>query len=467
MKEKLTNNLALKVLAIFMSFFVWLIVVNVSNPVKTRSQEIPVEIINEDILKKAKRTYEITSKNTVTVSYKIRIRDAYKVSQSDFRVYADLSELYDITGSIPLKVEVINKNIKSLLEDTPEAKPGVIQIKTEELQRKRFELQYRIGGRPEDGYDYGNNSTIVDPEYVYVSGPVSLVGQINSVGIEIDAENANHDLTGVAEPVFYDANGNALPIGDRIEVNTKDISYTTSIQKVKNLRIDFETQGQVAEGYRFIGAEGSIQTIPVLGDASVLADINTIKIPAEKLNLRGAAGDMQMVVDLADYLPEGVSIQEGVETKMTVTLKVAALKNRTIPVRLNQVELVGALPNWAYTFDPATIDVVIRGLEKEVSKVSLNDLNLSIDVSNLANGVYKGILNYNVGEGYEVTSYGSFSISAAPKDDPAASSEETQTAGESEAESETETEAEVESESETETESSQHEPVTIENTEEN
>ena len=32
MKEKLTNNLGLKIISVFLAFFVWLAVVNISNP---------------------------------------------------------------------------------------------------------------------------------------------------------------------------------------------------------------------------------------------------------------------------------------------------------------------------------------------------------------------------------------------------------------------------------------------------
>ena len=41
MKEKLINNLGLKILSCFLAFFMWLIVVNVSNPVGDRKQGGP------------------------------------------------------------------------------------------------------------------------------------------------------------------------------------------------------------------------------------------------------------------------------------------------------------------------------------------------------------------------------------------------------------------------------------------
>ena len=56
MKEKLINNLGLKILSCFLAFFVWLVVVNVSNPEVTGSKEVPLEIVNEQVLTKAGRT---------------------------------------------------------------------------------------------------------------------------------------------------------------------------------------------------------------------------------------------------------------------------------------------------------------------------------------------------------------------------------------------------------------------------
>ena len=47
MKEKLTNNLAIKLIALFCAFFVWLAVVNVANPIKVSTREVPVTITND------------------------------------------------------------------------------------------------------------------------------------------------------------------------------------------------------------------------------------------------------------------------------------------------------------------------------------------------------------------------------------------------------------------------------------
>ena len=120
MKEKLTRNGSIKLISLFCAFFVWLAVVNVANPIKVSTEEVKVEFINGQVLEDANLTYEIIGKSTATISFKVRTKDEYKISASDFRVYADLSEMYDVTGAIPIKVEVLNH--EELLESVPVVK---------------------------------------------------------------------------------------------------------------------------------------------------------------------------------------------------------------------------------------------------------------------------------------------------------------------------------------------------------
>ena len=181
MKEKLINNLGLKILSCFLAFFMWLVVVNVSNPEVTGSKEVPLEIVNEQVLTKAGRTYELGGKDTVTVYFDVRVKDAYKIRSSDFRAYVDLAELYDVTGSVQVKIEVLNN--KELISNA-ESRPGVVRIQTEELQSKQFSLIMNTYGNLAE--DYAINKAILTPDHVMVEGPTSQIGLINHVGIELN-----------------------------------------------------------------------------------------------------------------------------------------------------------------------------------------------------------------------------------------------------------------------------------------
>ncbi|PNV63710.1 hypothetical protein C0033_03420 [Clostridium sp. chh4-2] len=413
MKERLTNNLGLKVLSIFLAFFVWLIVVNVSNPVVQRSKEVTVDVINENVLSAKQLTYEIVGKSKVTVSYEVRTRDAYKISTSDFHVYADLAELYDVTGSIPLKIEVTNESARSLLEGTPTTNPVVIRVETEGIQRKRFDLKANITGTQEYGYAVGTE--VLTPDFVYVNGPESQIGQISSIGIPIDIDNANADVEGTAKPVFYDANGKELELGDKVTLSRNEISYQVPILKVKNLNLDFEIQGEVAEGYRYTGAEASLNNVSVVGLKSALASYSTIVIPKEELDITGLTADKTVEVDLTKYLPEGI-IMIGDNKTVTITLKVEALQNRNIRLDLSEVAKTGESEDRTYTYSRTFVDVTVRGLSEDLDSLTAADLNASLDLENLTDGTHAGMITFQTGAAYEVMSYSEFDITVSSKD---------------------------------------------------
>ncbi|MBT9779700.1 hypothetical protein GPL15_24805 [Clostridium sp. MCC353] len=431
MKERLTNNLGLKVLSIFLAFFVWLIVVNVSNPVVQRSKEVTVDVINEEVLSAKQLTYEIVGKSKVTVSYEVRTRDAYKISTSDFHVYADLAELYDVTGSIPLKIEVTNEGARSLLEGTPTTNPMVIRVETEGIQRKRFDLEPNVTGTQEDGYAVG--SAVLNPDYVYVRGPESLIGQISSVGIPIEIDNANADVEGTAAPVLYDANGKELELGEKVTLNQNAISYQVPILKVKNLNLDFEIQGEVAEGYKYTGVECSLNSVSVVGLKSALASYSTLIIPKEELDITGLTSDKTVEVDLTKYLPEGITMI-GDNKTVTITLKVEALQSRNIRLDLAEVEKTGESEDKIYVYSRTYLDVAVRGLSEDLDSLTAADLHASLNLENLVDGTNEGILSFQVGTAYEVMSYSEFEITVSSKNDEEPSEGET-----SEGSSETET----------------------------
>lgn len=300
MKERLINNLGLKILSVFLAFFVWLVVVNVSNPAVKRSQSIPLEIMNEQVLLAANRTYEIDGSNSVTVNYKVQTRDEYKISSSDFRAYIDLADLYDVTGSVPVNIEVINN--KTLIRDA-EPRQSVVRVKTEELQRKKFDLNIRVVGKPAD--DYEVNGIGIDPDYLYLEGPISQVGQISHAGVEIDIEGRTEDFSGVVKPKFYDSNDNEIQLGEKVVSDTPEVAFHVTINRVKKLPLDFEVSGTVAPGYQFVGVECPVSTVSVIGLRTSLASLNKLTIPASELNLDGAMADRVITVNLKDFLPEG------------------------------------------------------------------------------------------------------------------------------------------------------------------
>ncbi len=415
MEKKLTNNLGLKLISVFLAFFIWLAVMNVANPDEYDTKEVSLEVLGGDVLEASGKTYELlTDKKTVTISYKYKALDGGSISASDFRAYIDLADMYEPTGAVQVNVESKNSKVISAT-----ARPSVVRVKTEDLQRKLFNLTAFTKGEPEEGYQSGVAS--ISPTYVYVSGPVSLVGQISKVGIVINTDGANSDLSGSAPVTCFDANDNEIPLDERVTISRSEIDYTLPILKVKSLSLNFETEGRVAEGYRYTGIESSVNSVSVVGLKSDLAGINSITIPKSELNMDGASGDRTVTIDLTKYLPEGVELASPEESELEVTIKVEPLETRTIDLPVSEIRQVGALGSYTYGYNQDSIQVTIEGLKEDLDLLNPEDLGAEMDVSAMEPGIYEGEVTFQLGAAYALVGYTKPQITVQEKGPSAAS----------------------------------------------
>lgn len=383
MKEKQNKRRGLKLVSLMAAFLVWLAVVNVADPVMADTVEVPIEIVNGHVLEENGLTYEIVGKKTTTISYEVNTTNAYRIRSSDFRAYADLTELWSVTGSVPVKIEVLNNG--DLIKSSPTSRTTTIKIETEPLQTKRFDLNTILTGEVAEGFKAGDVS--VAPNHVYVEGPESLIGQISSAGIEIAVDDISVDMTGVSKIRFYDANGNKITLSDRISTSYDEIDYRVQVLKVKDVALDYVVTGTVADRFRFTGVETERKSIEVVGLKSVLASLNTLTISGEELNIEGASGNVEITLDLTKYLPEGVTLANGEDKNLTVILTVERLEDRVYGIEVNESCLVGQVEGYVYVPEPNSINVRVRALEEELEVLELDTSDIEVDVSEMHEGV--------------------------------------------------------------------------------
>ena len=383
MKEKQNKRWGLKLVSLLSAFLVWLAVVNVADPVMSASVDVPIEIVNGHVLEEKGLTYEISGKKTTTVSYEVNTTNAYRIRSSDFRAYADLTELWSVTGSVPVKVETLNNS--DLIRSNPVSKISTIKIETELLQTKRFDLDTVILGNVEDGHKVGELNTT--PNFVYIEGPESLVGQISSAGIEVDVEGVSSDTSGIAKIYYYDANGNKISLSERLTARYADVEYELQILKVKTVALDYDVTGEVADRRRFTGVEAERKTVEVIGMKSVLAPFNTLTISGDILNIEGADANVEKSINLTQYLPEGVTLASDENPILDVTLMVERLDDKVYTIEVNEDCLVGQLDDYIYIPEPNYINVRVRALEEELDVLELDTSDIEIDVSDMHEGV--------------------------------------------------------------------------------
>ena len=364
---KKTNNLVLKISSLAIAFFVWIVVINISNPVVTRSQTVNLEVLNANVITDAGKTYSLMGANTVTVSYEVRSRDESRIS-----------------------VEVLNN--KNLISGAVTSKPSIVRISIEDLQRKEFTMTTKITGTPSDGYSVGEVK--LDKNTVTVTGPVSVIGQISKVGVEIDVDGMDGNVTGKAELKYFDANGNAFIISDsRVTKSFDTVNYSIVMLNGRTLALNFEVGGEAAEGYIFSGAESSTKSIR--GQPEVLEGLDAVTIPATALSVEGATSDVIVDVDVKNFLPENVSAVG--DTNIKVTLKVEALDKKSVTLTIGDLEIKGSRTGVSTNIIPERITVVVSGLSANLETVSNSDIKATLDVSKMSAGANNGTLELPTG----------------------------------------------------------------------
>ena len=185
----------------------------------------------------------------------LRYRD---IKASDFSPRVNLSA---VTSAGVQKVPVIGNSVTGKAEDRPELSPSEIEIEVEEyVTRSRIPVKISYVGDRSDRYYYPNAS--VDPEYVTIAGPGSLVNAVASCVVYFDrgdlALTPDTKKTAVSTFALVDRQENEIP-SDMIEIallssGTAIDSFIVEQQMNPYIQMEISSQdavtGQPAEGYR-------------------------------------------------------------------------------------------------------------------------------------------------------------------------------------------------------------------------
>ena len=144
----LTKNWGLKILAIILSFILWIAIVNVDDPTEKRNFTAKISIENQDVVSEQGKYMSVADSNmsvTFRVSAKRTIMD--RLSNSDFVATADMNYLDD-KGRVPIQISCVTyPRAVSIIGET-----HYLQVEVGEKQSKKFVIDGSSEGDPADGY---------------------------------------------------------------------------------------------------------------------------------------------------------------------------------------------------------------------------------------------------------------------------------------------------------------------------
>ncbi len=399
MKEKLTNNWGLKLIAVVSAVLIWLVIMNTTDPVTTFTVSgIPIEFLNEDTaITDNNMVYEVIGSKTVAVDVTTRTVDKGKINKEDFRATVDLNDIYDVTGNVRINVQMVSDI--SLVREW-EQKVLFVHIETENVIEKTFTIEAVQEGQIEDGYVY--RQCTLSSDTVTLKAPESQIAKVHSVKAIVDVSQSLDDEQVPVELTYYDANGAEINISRlEIEADRQMVDAHIVVQKTNPVSLDVVVQNKdkVAEGYRYITYRISDQSISVIGSKQSVAGLDKIQIEMDATN---ATGNVEKQIDLKDYLPGNVSVAGG-DTLVMVVLVVEPEGTLELNVPTNSIVLRNKDEEMLYEITSNHVPVEVFGLVSDWEGVTAKEIKLSIDVAGLEEGEYTLVPEVQEIDGLRIT----------------------------------------------------------------
>ena len=414
-KRKITDNLSLKIMSVAIAIVVWLIVVNIDNPVGTNYYTITdVELINKeyvessDTIGKMCMPEENQDSVRVAITASKKIRD--RIRLSDITAVADLQQAVSLDTDPVMVPITVTCSASGVLPSDIKVTPQNLTVNLDEKETQEFVVNVSKGDT-KPGKDYEVGSLTASPEKIRITGPKTLVNKIDKVNAAIALDGNTEDYTQEVNLTIYDKNQEALSESEmnslRIENNAK-VVVTAKLWKIRTgVKIAAGYVGTPAGGYQV----GSVKTVPdtisVAGNTEDLESLsendNMITIPADRIDISGESKDVERKISLKNLLPDNVKLTSDSSEDVWVTVSILPVGSQEFNLPTKNIEVKNKPDNLQVTFETAQIALRIRSESEDLANLNIDeDVKAEIDLKDKEVGNYKVPVKLSLPDGYEM-----------------------------------------------------------------
>lgn len=293
-----------------------------------------------------------------------------KLSADSFSAYVDLSGRSEGVYELPVVVTCSIPGVSIV-----EVNPDRIMVRLEPIISKEVEIRSKVEGAAGDGLIAG--TIALNPTSAIVRGAKSSVNNIFEglaiIKLNGETESFEKNISLTAS----DEEGNEL-LG--VQFDPPEVAASVAIVKASNNKtvgIKVQVTGQPKDGYYIAGISTNPNTIDIVGQPSLLANINYV----ESTTLDITNLDNTFEKDITLNLRSGISLQSGspssVKVKITIS-KIEVSKEieaSIVPIGLSAGYQVSSL-------NPIVVKAVCYGSADAINNLKTQDIVLSLDFNN-------------------------------------------------------------------------------------
>lgn len=395
-QELLMKDLGWKLLSVAIAAIMWFMVINITQPVDTRSYSRPLSIENIDALTSRNLTagnLEELKNTKITVRVKAQRTALDRLNQNPEWITAsvDLSELsYAVNGdtvALPVNISVQGGNTYGVSSKSP----SVVEVRVETLATKELPVEVQLQGMLEEGMYLSEPE--LSAETVTVMGPASLVNRVAIVRAVVSADDLKETPIAHTELLCCDQEGIEV-IG--VSTNIDEITVSYALHDMKQVPIQVEIKGTPAEGYQVGNIICSPQYAELTGAAEDLENLAFLQM--NSINVSGLTSSVTETFYLADYLPEGISLLAEDDGVVEVKVEILTQSSKQLTLPASRLTILGEEEDKTYELH-GDAHITITGDAFTLEELRASDLQGTIHVNGLSAGEHKVMIHTTLPHG--------------------------------------------------------------------
>ena len=316
-KDALTKNIGLKIIALIVGTIIWLAIVNTSDPSKTVTvHNIPISITNAGTITKQGMVYDVTSKQKVDVTVSGNRSVVSGLNADDFKATASLKEL-SMVKAAPVTVTIKDRSIRRRV-DIISQDVNTVTIDINKVTKVKYPVEVEFQGEPAEGYMAKVGSMSFNN--VLVKASEAAQNEIDKVVARVDVDEADTDFSQTCKLVFLNKKGKVIH-PKHAKLYKKKVKVYINLKQEKEVPISLATPGKPRRGYKVKSVELTPSTVKLVGDSKILKDVEQLNI-TETIDLSGKSTNTELEINLDKYVIDGLSI----DGSHTVKVKIIIVK---------------------------------------------------------------------------------------------------------------------------------------------
>ena len=394
-KDAVLNNIGIKLVSVLIALVVWMIIINIDDPYKTRTFSVTVQTINEDALKSVNKVYEVIEGSTANVKVKGKKSVVDKLNVDDISATADLSDLSSVNA-----VAIVPSLKKHISSEVFLECNQVLKVSLENMSTKQVKVSVETIGTPEDGYTVGE--CIAKPNMIEVSGGKSAIEHIETVKVVLNVNGVSGDFSRKLKPAAYDENGNEVK-SSTLSYGLERIKVVAKVLKEKRIPVKINIKGKPAQGYEYVGARCLPEEIDIAGTPKVLAEISEVVIPVDISGMTSVSSDLEQNINVSDYLPGGVNVLEDYSV-ISIKIIIEHRETKSLQIKTSDITFLSLKDGYDVEIlnSKSFVNIIISGKSSLINNLTSDRISAYINCSGLEEGVYNLPVMINFGSSINI-----------------------------------------------------------------